>query len=197
MIGEGGQDVWRSPAKFFRRGSRLQATAAGSLLQKKHLTFTEYETMDAKEQLATTELERCPVLVHLQSLGPDGGATPRTPFTATCPRLPAAEASTSLRPSTMRKTSDPQPYPSSPRVTIDAKQNGSLLLIFNGPNTDTETNSWRSLQSKGVQLQLPVLIHSGDSSLHSAQRREGAWKSLQITVPIENFNEKRQPPSPL
>ena len=52
-------------------GNYLLGTAAGLFLQKKHLTSTEYETIDAKEQLATTKPELCPVLVHLRSLGPD------------------------------------------------------------------------------------------------------------------------------
>ena len=34
MMGECGQYAWRSLAKFIRRGSRLQSTAAGLLLQK-------------------------------------------------------------------------------------------------------------------------------------------------------------------
>ena len=84
----------------------------------------------------------------------------------------------------MRKNSDP----SSPRVTTNAKLNVYLLLILDGPNTDIETKAWRSPQPEGIQLQLPVLIHSGDSSLHSAQRREGAWKILQTTIQFEIFN---------
>ena len=75
MTGEYGQDAWRTLAKFVRRRSDLQATAAGPLLQKKHLTFTEYETIEAKDQLATTEPGLCTVLGHLRSLSPDEGAT--------------------------------------------------------------------------------------------------------------------------
>ena len=144
MIGEGNQDVWGNLVKFFRKSSRLQATAAGLLLQKKHVTFTEYGTIEAKDQMATTEPEPCTVLVHLRSLGPDGGATPRTPFMSTCPRLPAGEALTSRGPSTMRKDSDPQPYPPSPRDTTDAKLSVYLMLSLDGPDPDIETEAGRS-----------------------------------------------------
>ena len=120
MIGECGQYVGRSLEAEARtqeqatlqqeqdqevglpEGQEAQATANGLLLQKKHMTFTEYQTLEAKDQLATTESEPCPVLVHLQSLGPGKGATPRTPVTLTCPRLPAGEALNPLRPSTRR-----------------------------------------------------------------------------------------------
>ena len=168
----------RNLAKFVRGSSRLQATAAKLLLQKKHMTFKEYETIEAMDQLATTEPELCTVWVHLRSLGHDEGATPRTLFTSMCPRPPTAEAPTSLGPSNRRKNSDPQPHSSSPRVTTDAKLNMCLMLILDGHNTDIKTKAGRSHQPEGVRLQLLVLIHSGNYSRHSAQRREGAWKSL-------------------
>ena len=85
---------------------------------------------------------------------------------------------------------------STPRVTTDAKLNGHLMLILDGSGTGRETKAGRRSQPEGVRLQLLVLIHNGDPSLHSAQRWEGAWKCLQITVPIENFHEKRQPSLP-
>ena len=69
------------------------------------------------------------------------------------------------------KNSKPQPSPSSPFVTTDARLDVSLLLTLDGTDTDIQTKAWRSLQSEGIQLQFPVLIHSGDASLHSAQRR--------------------------
>ena len=88
---------------------------------------------------------------------------------------------------TMMNNSDPQSSPSSPLVTPNARLGGSRLLTLDGPNTDINTKAWRSLQPEGVQLQFPALIHSGDSSLHLAQRQERpkrtkAWKSLHATV---------------
>ena len=85
---------------------------------------------------------------------------------------------------------------SNPCGTTNAKLNGYLMLILDCSDTDRETKAEKSRQPKGVRLQLLVLINGGNSSLHSAQRREGAWKSLQITVQLENFNEKRQPSLP-
>ena len=151
------------------------------------MTFMEYKTIEAKDQLAAAEPELCTVLVNLQSLGPDDGATSWTPFTSTYPRPPAAEAPTSPRPSAIKKNSDPQLYPYSPRVTTNAKLNGYLMLILDGSDTESETKAGRSRQPEGVQLQLLVLIHGGDSSWHSAQRR-GAWKSLQIASQLQSFN---------
>ena len=74
----------------------------------------------------------------------------------------------------MKKKSDPQPYPSSSHVTTNAKLNVYLLLTLKGTDAHIETKAGRRLQAKGVRLQLLVLIHSGNSSMHSAQRREGA-----------------------
>ena len=190
LRGDGCQDEWtttvrRIIARVLVPGNYLLSTAVGFFLKRKHLTSAEYETIDAKEQRDTTEPELCPFRVHLR--GPDEGVTSRTPFTSTCPRPPATEAPTSPRPSTMKKNPT---Y----RVTTNAKLNGYLILILDGSDTERETKAGRSRQPEGVRLQLLVLIHTGDSSLHSAQRREGAGKSLQITVQLENF--KRQPSLP-
>ena len=82
-MGEGCQDdwmikVWRIIARFLMPGKYLLGTAAGLFLQNKHLTFTVYETIGAKEQQATTNQELRTVRGHLQSLGPEEGATPRS-----------------------------------------------------------------------------------------------------------------------
>ena len=58
--------------------------------------------MEAKDLMASSEPEPDPVLVPLQSLGPDKGVFPRIPFTSTGIRLPAAEAPISLRASTLK-----------------------------------------------------------------------------------------------
>ena len=121
--------VWRIIAKFIMPGSYLLGTAAGLFLQKKHLTFTEYQTIEAKEPLAIAEPELYTVLGHLRSLGPDEGATSRTPVTLTCPSPPEAEAPTSPRPSTLKKNS-------TPRVTANTKRNGYLMLTLDGSDTD-------------------------------------------------------------
>ena len=75
LMGEGCQDdwtakVWRIIARFLMPGNYLLGIAAGLFLQKKHLTFTGYETIDAEEQQATANPGLCPVLVPLQSLCP-------------------------------------------------------------------------------------------------------------------------------
>ena len=173
MMGKGCQDdwtpkVWRIIARFLVPGKYLLGIVAGLVLQTKRLTFTEYETIDAKEQQDTTKPDLCPILVHPRSLGPYEGTTPGTPFMTTCLRHPASEAPTPIRPSTGRKNPEPQPYPYSPRSTTAAKLNGYLLPTFDGLDTDIKTKVWRSLQPEGVQLQLTALIHSGDSSLHLA-----------------------------
>ena len=90
LRGEGCQGEWtttfrRIIARFLVPGNYLLSTTVGLFLQRKHPTSAEYETIDAKEQRATTELELCPFRVHLRSLGPDEGATSRTPFMPTCP----------------------------------------------------------------------------------------------------------------
>ena len=84
----------------------------------------------------------------------------------------------------------PQHYPFSPLITTDAQLVGYLLLTRDGPSTDIKTEGWRSLQPEGVQLQLPIWIHCGDSSLQLAQRHGGAWKSLQAAVQFEIGNKK-------
>ena len=61
---------------------------------------------------------------------------------------------------------------STPHITTDTKLNGHLMLILNSSNTGRETKAGRSSQPEGVRLQILVLIHDGNSSLHSAQRRE-------------------------
>ena len=61
---------WRIIAGFLLPGNHLLSIATGIFLQKKHLTFTGYETIDAEEQQATANPGLCPVLVPLQSLCP-------------------------------------------------------------------------------------------------------------------------------
>ena len=94
--------VWRIIAGFLLPGNYLLIIAARLFLQKKHLTFTGYETIDAEEQQATTKPGLCPVLVPLQSLGPGKGAPPRAPFTLTGLGLPDSEEPISTRASTLR-----------------------------------------------------------------------------------------------
>ena len=129
LMGEGCQDdwtakIWRIIARFLTPGKYLLGIAAGIVLQKKHLTFTKYETIDVKEQQNTTKPEICPVRVHPRSLDPHEGTNPGTPNTATSLRRPASEAPTPRRPSTRRKDPEPQPCPYSPRSTTAAKRHG-------------------------------------------------------------------------
>ena len=97
MIGDCGQDIGGSLAAEDRaqeQAAMLQerdqgvgqleepeakATAARLLLQNKHLTFPEYQALEAKDLLASSEPEPDPVLGPLQSLGPGKGVFPRPP----------------------------------------------------------------------------------------------------------------------
>ena len=157
LMGKGCQDDWttkvgRIITRFLMPGNYLLGIAAGLFLQKKHLNFAEYETIDAKEQQATAKPELCPVLVHPRNLGPQEGTTPGTPFTETGLRRPASEAPTPQRPSTRRKDPKPRPHPYSPRSTTAAKRNGHLLPIVDGPDTDIKAKGRRSIQPEGVQM---------------------------------------------
>ena len=106
MIGECGQDIGGSLAAEDRtqeqaalqqeRDQRVgqleepeaKATTARLLLQNKYPTLLEYQTLEAKDLLASLEPEPDPVLVPLQNLGPGKGVFPRIPFTSACLRLP-------------------------------------------------------------------------------------------------------------